>query len=149
MSLGRMLASAALAGLALSGVAEGRVKADSGYSKAQTYNAALRYLRVDLDCEVTERDADAAYLMFRYPVPGRKTLTNGSIEIVETEGAVRVFVQLPKLPEYHEHLLKDGLIKKLGDEYGDPPSKAPPKDEKAPPKKSNGKGSDPAEAREG
>ena len=42
--------------------AEARVEAEAHYSKAQTYSAALRYLRVDLGYEVMEKDADAAYL---------------------------------------------------------------------------------------
>jgi hypothetical protein len=109
--------------LSVASPAHARAEARSRYTKEQTYHGALRYLRVDLDCEVTERDENAAYLIFRYQLPGRKTFTNGTIEIVETPKAVRVFVQLPKLPQYHEQVLKDGLMKKLGDDYGEPPQR--------------------------
>jgi hypothetical protein len=123
--------------------AEAKVQAESRYTKTQTYHAALRYLRVDLEYEITERDADAAYLMFRYASPGRKASTSGAIQIVETRGAVRVYVQLPQMPEYHEQILKDGLMRKLLEEYGEPPPAGPPEktpkdDEKKPPRKASG-----------
>lgn len=113
--------------------ATARVGGESEYSKAQTYSGALRYLRVDLGCEVLERDPDAAYLIFKYQPPGQnKSNATGTVEIIETDGHVKLFVQIPSMPEYHERVLRDGLIRKLHDEYGAPPRKpAPP----APPPK--------------
>jgi len=118
-----------LAELLMTVGASARVEARSDYTKTQTFSAALRYLRVDLGYEVVEKDPDAGYLLFRYAVPGRRDATSGNIEIVETKGDVRVFVQLPEMPEYHERVLRDGLLKKLHDEYGAPPprSKTPTK----------------------
>ena len=99
--------------------ASARVEADSDYSKAQTYSAALRYLRVDRGFEVTEKDPDAAYLIFKYDSPGAaKSSSTGTIEIVEAGTRVKVLVQLSKMPEYHERVLKDGLLRKLREEYG-------------------------------
>ncbi|HEX2670325.1 MAG TPA: hypothetical protein VHM25_05605 [Polyangiaceae bacterium] len=108
--------------------ARARVGGDSEYSKAQTYSGALRYLRVDLGYEVVERDPDAAYLIFRYQPPGQnKGNATGTVEIVDTDGHVKLFVQIPSMPEYHERVLRDGLVRKLHDEYGIPPRKpAPP-----------------------
>lgn len=111
-----------------------RVEAESDYTKAQTYSAALRYLRVDKGFEVLEKDADAAYLIFKYQPPGPAGgASNGTIEIVEAGGRVKVLVQLARMPEYHERVLKDGLLKKLREEYGTavrrpPPEKKPPAD---------------------
>jgi len=34
------------------------------------------------------------------------------------------------MPEYHERVLRDGLVKKLHEEYGDPPHKLPPPEKK-------------------
>ncbi len=110
--------------------ADADAEARCTYSKGQTYSAALRYLRVDLGYEVVEKDPDAAYLLFRYTPMGRREPTNGSIEIVENRDDVRVVVQLPQMPHYHETVLRDGLMAKLQKEYGDPPP--PPK--KPPPK---------------
>jgi hypothetical protein len=133
-----MRSGAALAGILLSAAlffaqtATARVGGDSEYSKAQTYSGALRYLRVDLGYEVVERDPEAAYLIFRYQLPGQnKGNATGTVEIVDTDGHVKLFVQIPTIPEYHERELRDGLVKKLHDEYGAPPHKPPP----APPQK--------------
>jgi hypothetical protein len=107
--------------------ANARVEADSGYTKAQTYSTALRYLRVDLGFEVLEKDPDSAYLVFRYIPPGQpKSASTGTLEVVESSDTVRIFVRLPKLPEYHEIVLRDGLVKKLQEEYGAPPPHKPP-----------------------
>ena len=114
--------------------ATARVGGDSEYSKQQTYSGALRYLRVDLGYEVVERDPDAAYLIFRYQQPGQsKSTATGTVEIVDADGHVKLFVQIPTMPEYHERVLRDGLVRKLHDEYGMPPHKmAPPPPEKKP-----------------
>jgi hypothetical protein len=107
--------------------ATARVGGESEYSKAQTYSGALRYLRVDLGYEVVERDPDAAYLIFRYQLPGQsKGTATGTVEIVDSDGHVKLFVQIPTMPEYHERVLRDGLVRKLHDEYGVPPHKPPP-----------------------
>jgi hypothetical protein len=112
----------ALAVAALSAPAAGRVDASSPYTKAQTYSGALRYVRVGLGYEVVEKDPDAAYLIFKYTPPGaaKDGTVTGTLEVVEASGGVRLFVNLPRMPEYHERLLRDGLLKKLRDEYGAP-----------------------------
>ena len=102
-----------------------RVEAGSSYSKAQTYSAALRYLRVDRGYAIVEKDPDAAYLLFQYPVTGRSKNASGSLEVVETSAGVKIYVQLPSLPGYHESVLRDGLLQKLREEYGEAPKKAP------------------------
>ncbi len=107
--------------------ATARVEGNSAYTKAQTASCALRFLRVDRGYEVTEKDLDAAYVLFRYPIPGRKAESNGSLEVVDTGSGVKVIFQLAQLPSSHEALLRDGLLRKLRDEYGPPPSKPAPK----------------------
>jgi hypothetical protein len=128
-SIGALLvgaaSSAALAVLLLTPGAEARAEASPGYTKHQTYSGALRYLRVDLGYEVVEKDPEAAYLIFRYAPPGRRDTTNGSIQIVETRNQVKILVQLPQMPQYHETVLRDGLVRKLRREYGDPPRTRP------------------------
>jgi hypothetical protein len=114
------------AGLVLSPVATARVEATSGYTKAQAFSGALRFLRVDRGYDVVEKDADAAYVLFRYPLPGKQPSTSGSVEVVETGRGTKIYVQLPRLPEYHEVVLRDALLKKLREEYGAPPPKIKP-----------------------
>jgi hypothetical protein len=128
---------AVLAALAPASVADARVDGGSSYSKAQTYSGALRYVRVDLGYEIVEKDPDAAYLIFKYSAPGaaKGSSVTGTLEVIEATGGVRLFVNLPRMPEYYERVFRDGLLKKLRDEYGAPPpvSKKPAdKGEKAP-----------------
>lgn len=131
----------ALAVATLAAPAAGRVDGSSPYSKAQTYSGALRYVRVGLGYEVIEKDPEAAYLIFRYTPPGasKDGSVTGTVEVVEASGGVRLFVNLPRMPEYHERLLRDGLLKKLRDEYGAPrptekkPASPPAPDDKTPP----------------
>lgn len=119
---------------------QARSEAEIGYSREQAFSAALRYLRVDLGYEVTEKDADAAYLLFSFSdaeLAGKTA--HGSIEVVQRQRAVRLFVSLPELPSYREELLKRGLLDKLRTEYGEPSEQererpAPKKPEPEPPK---------------
>jgi len=117
--------------------ADARVDGASVYSKAQTYSGALRYLRVDLGYEVVEKDPDAAYLIFKYTAPGgsKNSAVTGTLEVIESTGGVRLFVNLPRMPEYYERVFRDGLMKKLKDEYGAPPPVAKKPVEKAPAEK--------------
>jgi hypothetical protein len=134
---GRLFALLALVlgAVLFAAVAAARVDGDSEYTKAQTYSGALRYLRVDLGYEVVEKDPDAAYLVFRYQAVGQpKDDTLGTIEVVESGERVRVFVRIPRMPEYHERVLRDGLFRKLHDEYGTPVPHRP----EPPPKKPAG-----------
>src|SRR3954468_23872117 len=130
--------------------ADARVDGASGYSKAQTYSGALRYLRVDLGYEVVEKDPDAAYLIFKYTAPGgsKNSAVTGTLEVIEASGGgVRLFVSLPRMPEYYERVFRDGLMKKLKDEYGAPPPIAKKPTEKPPAEKKpgdSGDGSEPA-----
>jgi hypothetical protein len=97
-----------------------RADADTYCSLSQAFGAALRYLRVDLGFEVTEKDPEAAYLLFKYRVPGDpKREVAGSIELVKIDKKVRIFVKIPQMPQLHEQLLRDGLLRKLAQDYGE------------------------------
>lgn len=110
-------------------VARAKVTSDSPYGKTQTYNGALRFIRVDQGLEVFEQDRETGYLLFRYK--SDSDTSTGSVEVVEVNDTVKVIVQLPRLPEYHEQVLANGLLRKLREEYGEPPRREPkkPKDD--------------------
>lgn len=100
---------------------------DSPYTYEQTFGTALRLVRVDLGCKVTEKDADNGYLLFEYTSPeSGKRAHRGSIEVVRRGQGTHVSVQLPSLPSYHEQMIVDALAKKLVGEHGDPPRWKPP-----------------------
>ncbi len=113
-------------------VADARSSFDSAYGFERTYNAALRLVRIDMGLKVTEKDDQSGYLMFEYRASdtGPKA-TSGSMEFIrphDAQGSVRVVVQLPEMPRYHEQVLVDSLVRKMRQEYGDPPERprAPP-----------------------
>jgi hypothetical protein len=113
--------AAGVTGVLGSRIVDAKTAFDSPYTLAQTYNAALRLVRVDLGMKVTERDPSAAYVMFDYKSGdnGQRTIP-GSIEMLDSSHSVKVIVQLSQMPRYHEQVLSDALRKKLRDEYGEP-----------------------------
>jgi hypothetical protein len=125
--------------LSSAGTAWGRAEAEVAYTREQAFSAALRYLRVDLAYEVTEKDPDAAYLLFSFTAPElQQKVARGSIELVQRQRTVRLFVNLPELPSYREEVLKRGLLEKLRTEYGEPTPREEQPPEKAPPRKPEG-----------
>ncbi len=102
--------------------ASARVEERLAYTKNQSYQAALRYLRVDHGYTIVEKDQESGYLLFEYP-KRESGFTQGSIQVIERDEAVAVIVQLPTLPSYHERLLIEGLLKKIREDYGAPPQK--------------------------
>lgn len=124
----RLFATSAAAGLLFCGVVavvgESGAKStyDSPYSYAQTWNTALRLVRVDLGLKVVEKDEQAGYILFEYGDKGG----TASIELLKQASSVRVVCQIPKYPSYHEIVVLDRLTRKLKDEHGTPPEKAKP-----------------------
>jgi hypothetical protein len=102
---------------------------ESPYTFEQTFGSALRLVRVDLGCKITEKDAENGYLLFDYTSSeSGKQVYHGSVEVVRNRQGAHVSVQLSALPRYHEQMIIDALARKLGVEHGDPPArdKAPP-----------------------
>ncbi len=132
---GRLRAASLAVALALAGLvafqseeASAKSSYESSYGFDRTWNAGMRLVRVDLGLKISEKDEGAGYLLFDYvsPESGKKPVP-GSMEFVRSKesGAVRVIVQIPQMPGYHEQVLVDSLARKLRNEYGDPPKKAP------------------------
>ena len=100
---------------------------DTAYSFEQTYGTAMRLIRVDLGCIITEKDAANGYLLFEYTSPeSGSRVHRGSLEIVRGRDSTHIAVQLPTLPQYHEQMILDALNKKLTAEHGNPPPKPKP-----------------------
>jgi hypothetical protein len=98
------------------------VRAQSEYPFDQVWNAAVRLVRVDLGFEVTERDTEGGFILFKYRGDMGGTF-NASLEIVRPppDGRVGLVIQIPEMPRYSELWLLDRLNRKLRDEYGAPP----------------------------
>ena len=115
--------------------ADARSAYESPYGYDRTWNAALRFVRVDNGWKVTEKDDQSGYLLFEYKSPENTRTSPGSLELVRGSGRdtpVSVLAQLPQMPRYHEQVLLDALASKMRREYGDPPvhrkSEDPPVD---------------------
>lgn len=105
--------------------AQARVEETLSYTKLQSFQAALRFLRVDNGYTVVEKDQDSGYLLFEYPRRNAEP-TPGSVEVIQRGDSVALVVQLPQLPSYHERHLIQGLLKKLRTDYGMPPERKAP-----------------------
>ncbi len=126
-----LLLAAALALPALvlfrAGDADASAAYDTSYSFEQTYGTAMRLIRVDLGCIITEKDAANGYLLFEYTSPeSGSRVHRGSLEIVRGRESTHVAVQLPTLPQYHEQMILDALTRKLSSEHGSAPAKPKP-----------------------
>ena len=104
------------------GAASARKQMDLRYPFDQVWNAALRLVRVDMRMPVTDRDADAGYLLFEYLEHGKRYA--GSVELVRGERGERPYtktvIQVQGMPGYVEQMLLDKLHRKLRDEFGEP-----------------------------
>src|SRR3954462_4858395 len=103
------VALAAPAVIALQGgEAQASVAYESRYTFEQTFGTALRLLRVDLGCKITEKDVDNGYRLFDYTSSeSGKQVPHGSVEVVRTRQGSHVSVQLTSLPRYHEQMIVD------------------------------------------
>lgn len=121
-----------LAASLVTGAAAGRVEETCTYTKAQVFQSALRFIRVDNGFSLEEKDEASGYLIFDYPLSDGET-TPGSFEVIEHDAEVQLVVRIPKLAEHHERLLVRRFFEKLKSEYGEPPHRKaapeqPPKD---------------------
>lgn len=97
------------------------------YAVAKVYPAAVRFLRVDEGVTITEKDADAGYIMFELEQDG-KTFP-GALELVVTESdgrtAVKLMLRIEDRPSYVETAMLDRLERKLRAELGSEPPPVP------------------------
>lgn len=130
-------------------VAEARVTGEIAYSYEQTWQTAVRLLRVDLQCPITDRDEEMGFVLFEYTSQGRTY--PGSVEIVRSTDArgeehIRVTVQVPAMPSYVERMMFDRLTRKLREDYGDVRTRRRPQEPATPPEQAPPEESPPAEA---
>jgi hypothetical protein len=115
-----------LAALVVSSAASARKVEAVPYPFVDAWNAALRFVVVDEAYAVTDRDADAGYLVFKFVPPGAKREERGSIELVRQGDQTDVIVSLPGLPSHHEGALLQRLLEKMKRELRAKPAPARP-----------------------
>ena len=109
--------------LALPSVSAARTDRELTYRENEIWHSAIRFLRVDSGFKILEKDKDAGYVLFVYK--DGATSCTASLEMVRTSRDNKLFVrarlQIENQPRYVEAVLIDRFIRKLKDEYGEPP----------------------------
>ena len=131
----RSLVALIVLALVLAPTAAGaRQQQDTAYRFEQVWSAAIRLIRVDYGCTITDRDEETGFFTFDWR-EGQRTYP-GSFELVRMQvdgrDQVRAVVQIPAMPSYVEQMVLDRLARKLVDEYGEPP-RPPPRNRQPPP----------------
>lgn len=106
------------------------------YPFDQVWPTAIRFLRVDRGFTLTDRDIEAGYVLFEFPVDNDRR-GNGSLEMFRTEDSsgrpsVSVSISTGAGPIHMPNTLLDGLAAKVREERGQP-APPPPKDSPKPP----------------
>ena len=126
-----------LAGLCCAPLAaEARSVGAVPYPIADVWPTAVRFVRIDRNCVIREKDEASGYILFDCPEAGK--LHKGSIELIRASDGdgrdiTRVVATLPDLPHYLEQLLIDKLAAKLREDHGSPAPAPPRKPEPAEP----------------
>ena len=127
-----MLRCLVLAILLSSAPAWARSEKTLAYQREDAWPAAVRFIRVDERLKITEKDADAGYVLFELKEEG-KTF-RGSLEVmtvvVDGRSLVKFVLQVEDRPAWTEIAMLTRLERKLRVELGSPsppPSKKPAK----------------------
>jgi hypothetical protein len=144
-SLSTGLALAITAGVAPAAWA--RSEKTLAYQRAEVWPAAVRFLVVDEHVKVTEKDADAGYVLFELRDDGK--LFRGSLEVMtivrDGRSVVRFVLQIADRPSWLEIAMLTRLETKLRAELGSPsPAPSPPPPKPEPPAKDEPKSDAPA-----
>jgi hypothetical protein len=110
--------------LAFSVLCAARTVRETNYRYDQIWSTAVRFLRVDSGFAIIEQDKGTGYVLFEYRDSGRAL--NGSMELIpqERDGfeLITMGIRIQNMPSYVENILMDKLVRKLKDEYGEPPA---------------------------
>lgn len=116
------------------GAAAARSEKTIGYEAAKVWPTAVRYLRVDAGVKITEKDADAGYVMFELVDEG-KTYA-GSLELIVADDDAgprcRIAIHINDRPSYMEAVMLEKLEQKIRAEHGSEPPRRPPEKKRPP-----------------
>ncbi|MFH1434676.1 MAG: hypothetical protein ABIJ56_03065 [Pseudomonadota bacterium] len=133
----KILIGLALFCLIFPGPAAAETKRKVTYPYTWVFNTAVRLLKIDLKCEVDEKNKESGYITFFYEY--KKMKSYATMELVDStndDNGYRVIVRvvMDKFPSWVEVDVIDKLEEKIRDLYGSPPEyvkkKADPEKEK-------------------
>jgi hypothetical protein len=145
--LAATLVSLALA-LAVPAAAIARSEKTVDYAAAKVWPTAVRYLRVDAGVKITEKDADAGYVMFELVDEGKTYAGALELVVADDDGGprCRIAIHINDRPSYMEAVMLEKLEHKLHADHGTPPPRRPPPEKKQPDKKPAAPAPEPAPA---
>lgn len=105
---------------------------DTTYAMSQVYSTAQRFVRVDKGCKITDRDKDAAFLVWECTEKreGKEVTLRASLEIFPTktergQQLLRVQATFNDEPRYMELRFLELLDRKLREDHGLAPAPPP------------------------
>jgi hypothetical protein len=114
--------------------AHARAQSDLPYGVAEAFSTALRFVRVDRGCKVTDKDGDAAFVSFECDGDDGK-VKRGSLELFKVPIGVRMQVTLGDETHGMELRWLELFERKLREERGTPTPPPPPAPPAAAPEK--------------
>ena len=108
-----------------------RAQVDLPYGVPESFSTAVRFVRVERGCKVTDKDPDAAFVAFECSDDGKTK--RGTLEIFRAGAGVRAQITLGDDTHGMELRWLELFERKLRDERGTPtPPPPPPKDKSEP-----------------
>jgi hypothetical protein len=133
----RLVLSLAIVATAISSSAWARSERTLAYPREQAWSASVRFLRVDEQLKIVEKDAEAGYVLFELSAENK--VFRGSLELItvteDDRPSLKFVIQIQDRPSYVEGAMLTRLVRKLHVELGEPsppPAPKPPKDEPKP-----------------
>jgi hypothetical protein len=122
-----LLAAAVVVGSSLAVIAPAAARSEKllGYSPVSVWSPLVRFLRVDENLKIVDKDVEAGYLIFE--LTQDKKVFRGSAELIPAskDYGARVILDVSDRPSYVELAMLERLERKLLVELGPAPS--PPK----------------------
>jgi hypothetical protein len=109
--------------LLIPAIAFARTSSETAYSVQEVFSTAIRFVRIDKSCKITDQDANAAFVTFEYEDEGH--VRRGSLEIWKTANGSNLQVTLGDEPHYVELRWLELIGRKLRDERGTPVKPSP------------------------
>ena len=102
--------------------ASARSQTDLAWPPRDVFHIAVRFIRVDRGCRITDKDQDSGYITFECDGDTPKSVKKGALELIPMEvqgrGGVRMQLTLADDPRSMELRFLELLERKLRDERG-------------------------------
>lgn len=107
--------------------AAARSQTSVAYPAEQVFAAVVRFVRIDLDAKVLDKDGAAGYVLFEYQDDGKPYRSSFSVIATDADGkrTVSIVLDIADRPDYLEVALLDRLRARLRADLGDEPRPAP------------------------